>query len=539
MARLIISSPDKKRGILELIRPVVTIGRSNANDLVLNDASVSRFHAVIKQLPNRGVMIADRSSTNGVLLNGQRISAETALRDGDIARMGIYELKFEDMNDSALVVHKAQMPAHVEHVLHGHAPGSHKAEETPSTLADMIEHIRKLQRENYLLTVLYDCGKALVSKLSLDDIADQVMALAFRMEGVERGFMMLFDENGEVQHQTEVRYRRPPSSHQPQIILSRSILERIKTEQQPILIQDLSSDERFQASESMKISGLRSAMCAPLPGSSRLFGILYVDNLEKTAAFTQEELNVFSLLAAQTAAAIDNARAQVQLADQAVQRSALERFLSPEVVKMVAANPKGIRLGGVNQKVSILFADIRGFTTLSENMPPEKVVELLNEYFTRVTDVVFDFGGTLDKYLGDGIMALFGAPISKGNDASNAVRAAITLQRLMQQLNRDAPSRGWPQLKIGVGINTGVVTAGNIGSPRRIDYTVIGDPVNVASRLMSHASGGEILISAATVAELDVSFSLQALKPLLVRGKSEPLRVFKVEWSERAASASR
>src|SRR4029077_3671992 len=123
-------------------------------------------------------------------------------------------------------------------------------------------------------------------------------------------------------------------------------------------------------------------------------------------------------------------------------------------------------------------------------------------YFTHVTDIIFDLGGTLDKYLGDGVMALFGAPLPKGNDTENAVRAAQGIQRLVVELNRDAAARKWPELRVGIGINTGIVTAGNIGSPRRIDYTVIGDTVNTASRLMSNAPGGSIIISQATAADL-------------------------------------
>jgi len=391
--------------------------------------------------------------------------------------------------------------------------------------------LEKLERENYLLRMLYDAGKALHAKLSIDDIAAEVMGLAFRVEGVERGFIMLFDEKGDVTRQTEVRYRVAPGKEQPQIILSRSVLERMKTELQPILITDLSADERFRASESMMISGLRSAICAPLIARNRLAGVLYVDNLNKTAAFTQDELDVLTVVAAQAATAIDSAHTHAELAEHAMQRSALERFLAPEVVEMIAANPQEVKLGGASQKVTILFADIRNFTSLSELLPPEKIVEVLNEYFTRVTDVIFDYGGTLDKYLGDGVMAVFGAPISKGNDASSAVRSAIAIQRLVSELNRDTSARNWPRLGVGIGVNTGVVTAGNIGSPRRLDYTVIGDPVNVASRLADHAGSGQTLISEETARDLGPApeFKLDRLAPLQVKGKSQPLSVFSVD----------
>jgi len=540
MARLIISSPDGKNGILELNKPVITVGRGNANDLVLNDASVSRFHAVIK-LRDNSIFVADRGSTNGIVLNDQKINKETELKDGDIALVGLYRLRLENVDEKGIQVRRGEWPSTLNNLMRERPEQAAlpRSSVTPSSeLTDLASRVKKLERENYLLTVLYEAGKALSSKLALEHICEQVISLACLIEGVERGFVMLFDERGEVAKQTEVRYRDPASAgSRPQIILSTRVLELIRKERQPILIDDVSADERFSGSESLKISGLRSAMCAPLVGKEQLFGVLYVDNLEKASAFTQDELNVFALVAAQAGAVVDNAMAHEKIAQQSLQRSALERFLSPEVVEMVVANPD-IRLGGVNQEVTVMFADIRGFTTMSEVMEPGRVVEILNEYFTRVTDVIFDNGGTLDKYIGDAVMAVFGAPISKGNDAAAAVNSAMQIQRLLIELNRDAAAREWPELRVGIGINTGNAIAGNIGSPRRLDYTVVGDAVNTAQRLMTNAAGGQILISESTAKKLGKTgktIDLERLPELKVKGRSEAVPVFRVNWVEESA----
>jgi adenylate cyclase len=535
MARLIISSPDGKNGILELNKPVITVGRGNANDLVLNDSSVSRFHAVIK-LRDNSIFIADRGSTNGLVLNDKKINKETELKNGDVALVGLYKLLLENAGEEGIQVRRGEWPSTLNHIMRGRdeeAVLPRSGAIPQNDLTDLSSRVKKLERENYLLTVLYEAGKALNSKLALEHICEQVVSLACLIEGVERGFVMLFDERGEVMRQSEVRYRDPASSgNRPQIILSQSVLEMIRKERQPILIENVTEDERFAGSESLRISGLRSAMCAPLVGKERLFGILYVDNLERASAFTQEELNVFALVAAQAGAAIDNAAAHEKIAQQVLQRSALERFLSPEVVEMVVANPD-IRLGGVNQEVTVMFADIRGFTAMSEKLEPGHVVEILNEYFTRVTDVIFDNGGTLDKYMGDAVMAVFGAPISKGNDAANAVNSAIQIQHLLIELNRDAAARNWPELRVGIGINTGNAIAGNIGSPRRLDYTVVGDAVNTAQRLMTNASGGHVLISESTANKLGKSFDLERLPELKVKGRNEAVPVFSVIWAEK------
>jgi adenylate cyclase len=540
MARLIISSPDGKNGILELNKPLITVGRGNANDLVLNDASVSRFHAVIK-LRENAIFVADRGSTNGIVLNDEKIGKETELKNGDVALVGLYRLRLENVDDKGLQVRRGEWPSTLNNIMRDRdqqAALPRSGDTHSNELTDLATRVKKLERENYLLTVLYEAGKALSSKLALEHICEQVISLACLIEGVERGFVMLFDERGDVARQTEVRYRDPASaSSRPQIILSTRVLELIRKERQPILIDDVSADERFSGSESLKISGLRSAMCAPLVGKDQLFGVLYVDNLEKASAFTQDELNVFALVAAQAGAAVDNAMAHEKIAQQSLQRSALERFLSPEVVEMVVANPD-IRLGGVNQEVTVMFADIRGFTTMSEAMEPARVVEILNEYFTRVTDVIFDNGGTLDKYIGDAVMAVFGAPISKGNDAAAAVNSAMQIQRLLIELNRDAAAREWPELRVGIGINTGNAIAGNIGSPRRLDYTVVGDAVNTAQRLMTNAAGGQILISESTAKKLGKTgktIDLERLPELKVKGRSEAVPVFRVNWVEQSA----
>ena len=543
MPRLTITSQDGKRSLYELTKPVITLGRGTANDLVLNDTSVSRFHAVIKNGEDGKYIIADRGSTNGVYVNSKRITEETAFGEGDSARIGIYMVNFEKARNATVVLRKADIPSTLDQMIKSKTETQTSLTPKPPTQinsnisAELVQTIRKLERENYLLTVLYDAGKALSSKLSTDDIGEQVLDLAFRIQGVERGFMMLYDVKSQTWQQSDVRYRKggkPQSdSTQPGIIMSHAIMEAIETDQQPILITDLGDDTRFKASESVRITGMRSAMVAPLLGATRLFGLIYVDNPRQTKAFTQEELNVFALVASQAGAALDSAYAYEQLAEGAVQRSALERFLSPDVVQMIAENPGGVRLGGVNQKVSIMFADIRGFTPLSEKMQPEKIVEILNEYFTRVTDVIFDNGGMLDKYIGDAVMAVFGAPISKGNDAANAVKAAVELQRLLVEMNRDAVARGWPELEVGIGINTGIVTAGNIGSPRRLDYTVIGDAVNTASRLMSNAKGFQIIISESTEADIGKKWKRDQMPPLTVKGRKQQVNVFEVEWKKQ------
>ena len=163
-------------------------------------------------------------------------------------------------------------------------------------------------------------------------------------------------------------------------------------------------------------------------------------------------------------------------------------------------------------------------------MAVQKIVELLNEYFSEMTDLIFDNGGTLDKYLGDGIMALFGAPWPKPDDAQRSVKTAREMQRALTALNRQWQARGQEPLQMGLGINTGQVTAGNIGCSKRMDYTVIGDAVNLASRLCTHAAGGQILISESTFKEIHGGLPAQRLESIKVKGKATPVEVYEILW---------
>jgi adenylate cyclase len=277
------------------------------------------------------------------------------------------------------------------------------------------------------------------------------------------------------------------------------------------------------------MSGMQSAMCAPLASRDRLFGLLYVDNLSKRGTFTPEDLEVFAVIAAQAGLVIDRVMAKSEVKRQGVQLSALERFLSPAISKKIAAEAADIRLGGESQRITLLFADVRGFTTMAEKMKPREAVEVLNGFFARMTSVIFEHDGTLDKYLGDGLMALFGAPLGLQNDAEAAVRAAVSMQKSLAELNETS---GKPPLSIGIGIHTGEAVVGFLGTERRMDYTAIGDTVNVASRLTSQAGPGQIVISAATHSQIGRGISCCQLSPMKLKGRDEPIEVHEVLWND-------
>jgi class 3 adenylate cyclase len=206
----------------------------------------------------------------------------------------------------------------------------------------------------------------------------------------------------------------------------------------------------------------------------------------------------------------------------------LGKYISPEVAKKVLENKDGIALRGERRECAVMFTDIRGFTAMSENESPEKIVADLNEYFTLLVDVVIKYEGTLDKFIGDAIMAVWGAPVAFEDKELRAVKAALEMQSVLGQFNKQRISKNLTPLLMGVGINTGDVVSGNLGSDKRSDYTVIGAEVNLASRLCSVAAPGQVLISDYVYRKLKGMVEVKQLESVDLKGFTEPVKVYEV-----------
>lgn len=211
-----------------------------------------------------------------------------------------------------------------------------------------------------------------------------------------------------------------------------------------------------------------------------------------------------------------------------LERAKLSRYLSPSVVEQVLGAGQELALGGRRLEVTVLFTDIRGYTALSRQIDVGQVVELLNEHFTAVSEIVFKYGGTLDKFIGDSVMAVFGSPFASGSEARHAVLAALEIQAMVEQRNREAARTGVPTFQIGIGINTGDVISGNIGSPHKMDFTVIGSTVNLTARLTEVAKPGEIMLGAATVDQLQGEFPVEPVGALELKHRPDVVECFRL-----------
>jgi adenylate cyclase len=535
------------------------IGRAPDNQVVLDDPRASRHHAHVKVDDEGSFMIIDgvvengqiKRSANKVFVNGEQ-KFEHLLKDGDRITIGASTLRFEQAKEE-----RTADLSYDDKPL-GHTQLLMSAKDVLTTVLRQADSgatvagaqkgdkvLESLQRKANILSELYEMSKALGSGFDLDRIFKMATDIIFRSTPADRVIALLAegivteanaDEAKLFPIATRARDEKL-EAHARKMTIGRTITRKVMKDRVALLSQDAAADEQFAGVESIVSQGVRSTICAPLFTEAGVHGALYADRLDPFSAFKPDDLELISAVAAQTAIAVENVRAHERLAKEEVARANYSRFLPEYVVKQMLENPESFKLGGVLQTITVLFADIRGFTRISEHAPPEKIVQLLNRYFSAMTDIIFAHGGTLDKYLGDGLMALFGAPTVTPKDAANAIATAVAMQRRMLSINDELREEGFPEIGIGIGLHTGEVTVGYIGSERRSEYTAIGDAVNTASRLESNAKAGEILVSEVTAKAAHSRYQLAPRDPISVKNREQPVPLFEVEWQHATSSA--
>ena len=543
-----------------------SIGRAKENDIVLNDRRVSRKHAYIFADAN-GFKVIDGyfedgkllRSVNHVFVNGT-IQVEVYLKDADVITIGESRLEFYSIAESTQpqVVEKSAAGETVEteeekakSVNFDDSPLGHtqvqisvneligrKSNLSLESAVATPEEIKDLRRKAKILELLFESSKMLGTVFDLEEIFEKATDLIFRGTPADRVVALLAEESRDGKIIENSLYQIGAKTRDvsfekltEKLTVSRTITKKVMDERVAILSQDAKTDEQFQGAESIVSQGVRSTICAPLITQSNVHGVIYADRLDPFAAFSPDHLELISAVAAQTAVTVETVKAHKRLAREEVARANYSRFMPEYVVKQLLENPDSFRLGGANQTITVLFADIRGFTAISENENPEKVVGLLNHYFSAMSEIIFEHGGTLDKYIGDGLMALFGAPTATPDDAQNALKAAVAMQKRLLTLKAELDEQGFSKIAVGMGLHTGVATIGYIGSERRSEYTAIGDTVNLASRLESNTVGGQILISEATAKAAGDIFPLTRREPLTVKNRVQPVELFEVKWN--------
>lgn len=543
-----------------------TIGRAKENNIVLNDRRVSRKHAFIFA-DAAGFKIVDGYIENGQLFRSVNhvsvndiVQLEFILVDADIVTIGESRLEFHTLFDATKPQIDVTRTADVtiEHsdeknrsVNFDDSPLGHtqvkisvneiigrKSNLSLETAVATPEEIKDLRRKAKILELLFEMSKTLGTVFELEEIFEKATDLIFRGTPADRVVALLAEETSDGKIVENTLYQIGAKTREAgneelteKLAVSRTITQKVMTERVALLSQDAKTDEQFHGAESIVSQGVRSTICAPLITQSNVHGVIYADRLDPFAAFRDDHLELISAVAAQTAVTVETVKAHKRLAREEVARANYSRFMPEYVVQQLLENPDSFRLGGANQTITVLFADIRGFTAFSENENPENVVGLLNRYFSAMTEIIFAHGGTLDKYIGDGLMALFGAPTATPDDAKNAVNAAVAMQRMLLTLNPELIADGYAGILIGIGLHTGEATIGYIGSEQRSEYTAIGDTVNLASRLEANATDGQILISEATARAAGNIFPMMKHEPLTVKNRKQPVDLFEIKWA--------
>ncbi len=518
------------------------------------------------------------------------------------------------------------------------------------SLSRLSRQIKQKEEERHNLMALADIGQVVNSSLELSDVLRIVMDTIVRLTGAERGFLMLRDApQGELTMRIARNWEQE-SINASEFAISRTVINRVVNDGQPVLTTNAQEDPRFGGQESIIAYSLRSILCVPMKVKDDVIGAIYADNRIRAGIFTEAERSLLTAFANQAAVAIENARlfesvrrtlaevtelkslmdnvfasivsgvitadiedkitlcnrateqilgteaadliganlqnilppiapdlarqvTQVRQTDQPVvglevssflpqrgpvclsfnlsplkdalqctqgvaivlddltekkrlegQRRLFERMVSPHVIAQL--DPDKLQLGGKRTQITALFADVRGFTSFSESKDPETLVTVLNRHLAAAAEAVLAQEGTIDKFMGDAVMAWFNAPIPQPDHTLRAVKAAMGICQSIQALHRELPPEY--HLSFGVGIQMGDAVLGLVGTETRLEYTAIGDSVNTAKRLQENAGPSQVLISAEVYAQVAGQVEARLVEPINAKGKSKPVEVYEL-----------
>ena len=524
---------DGRPQVFNLTKNEASIGRSNENDIVLNDFSVSRRHAYLKK--ENGIwVIYDNQSTNGVRVN-DRPMPRSAVVDGDQALIGTFLLHFREEAEVEPVPRKRLLDSTstcIRPIAEFNLDFG--LEKSPDIIPESTDNKKRavldVAYKNKVFEILVQVAKTLISANDIEAVLQKVMDLVFEYLPVDRAFLLL--EEGDA---LKLRVSRLKSKQRitadGSAPYSRTIVDMVVRQKVAVLTSDAQTDQRFEAGMSIRMQQIRSAMCAPLWNRDSVIGVIHVDSPMHVGSFTEKDLDLLTALANFAAVAIERARLHERVEEEKRIRGRLERYHSPQVVEEIIADADttGSFKKARTKTVTILFADLVGFTTWSEKMAAEPLAALLTKFFTLSSDAIFSQDGTIDKFIGDAVMAFFGAPIDQPDHAARAVTAALKIREGVAAWNRERAEKGEAPIEVRIALNTGEAIVGEIGSERRVDYTVLGNAVNVAARMEEFvASAGDICIGPATYEAVKSRFRVAQMGHFALKGLSTQVPMYKV-----------
>jgi adenylate cyclase len=514
VAYVLVFRQKGRRETRALQAPRTRVGRDPANEIVLQDEerSLSRFHARF-DFDGRLWRVVDTNSTNRVRVNGELIEpgepGARALSDGDSVLLGGFEVRFVREEAEAVVFEPERRGG-------GETARTHSAVGRAQDLSGFFvapaaaplpqEAHEAIERARKALTVLGSVGRRIAAVTPVDDIIDAMVDLVFEATPAERAALFLWDD--ELGRLVPKRSRARGSEGTAAFPVSETLVRQAFAER---AIVQISPGARL--SDSMHRLKLRSAVAVPLLEDTRALGVIYADTSLHAGAFDDFGVALLSALASHAAIALEQTRLIRKARQEERNRAKLEQYLAPGVVNRILASGEtspGFKMKAEEVEVSVLFCDMAGFTSRTEDMPPHDVLVLLNRCFSRMTEVIHEHEGTLDKYIGDCIMAVFGAPQPQPDHARRAALAALGLREVVRRVNQEGAG---VEVGFRIGIHSGRAVAGDVGHVTRRNWTVIGSTVNLASRMESAvARPGQIVVTDQTRERLGDGFVVRPVK---------------------------
>ena len=482
-----------------------TVGRDSGSHIVINDDSVSRHHAALTVSGGR-LELADLGSRNHTYQNGEIVD-RADLACGDQLMFGSVAARVEEFT---------------EQIFDEWAPRAMAIRRSDGSWSDadaasVIDAPR-------VMRLLSDIARTLVTTLALDDILERVFDLLFAHLPAERVCLLLPQATTGTLSVHMARWRDGRPAEHP--VISRTVLATTTKERVALVAVDLQADKRFDPSWSIYSSNMRSLMCGPLYASDELIGVLHIDN-KVTTQFSEADLELFTAFANYAAVAIARARMAEQLDQERRRREGLQRYHSPAIVDRVLRRQTDDDLLELQERdVSVLFADIVGFTALAESHRPSDVAAFLNGFYSEMVEAIFQEEGTVDKFLGDAVLAIFGAPIEQPDHAWRAVRAVRAMKDAVARLNT---GDRLTDLHVRYAINSGVAIVGDVGSSKRREYTALGDVVNIAARLKDEAKPDQLVISRTTYDRVRAQTVATSLGEIAVKGRAGRVGIYAVD----------
>lgn len=518
-------------------------GRDLQNPICIPDLHVSRRHFLLSRRGNT-ISIRNLSRTNGTFVNGNEVTEASLLAVGDRIMVGetLMELSArESISDSSISLGDdgnstvAWLPESEEKAARENINLTVNARDNDILrITDAGSDLERLRKASRQLQLLQRMSNDLVSEFDPKKLMPMLLERIFEVIPADRGYVFL-RESGSDKLMLQASKQRGSATPPAEVQVSYTLVMRALAEKIGILSADTLSDDRFKDQGSIILAGMKSVMCVPILHDEETLGLIHLYSTSAAQQLSEDDLRLLTMIANQAAISIRNARLREQVVSEETIRASLSSYVSPQLLERIVRQEITIESAAKQVEVSVLFADIRGFTRLSEGLTPNQVMELLNNYCNTMARIVFEHNGLIDKYIGDAIMAVFGSPEPEPRHAFRAVECAVA----MQQAARMLAIQGQPVL-IGVGVHTGEVVQGNVGHQRMMQFTAVGDTVNTASRLCSAAGPGQVIISEATAIHMGPPpYFISPNKPLELKGKSAPLNTFEVKVPSAAFAPER